>query len=206
MWAWISTAGSLASPLTAASYGGLACVGVHLMAGNSPDRAMFSGQRAVGYAAGLGWANHPFAEPGKDFGKYSAFTRPLWDMINSLASDPVRMFNPAVEDCGFARWSNRALYPIAYKDKAGNVLIMVTNLSDNTVSGKVEIEPAKLGVGPGSVLEWEEQDDQVVVRRAGRYTSDDIYQALFPQGAAKKGPADVKEGVREYVRKRHARR
>jgi bifunctional DNA-binding transcriptional regulator/antitoxin component of YhaV-PrlF toxin-antitoxin module len=64
----------------------------------------------------------------------------------------------------------------------------------------------KLGVGPGSVLEWEEQDDQIVVRRAGRYTSDDIYQVLFPQGAAKKGPVDVKEGVREYIRKRHARR
>jgi AbrB family looped-hinge helix DNA binding protein len=28
----------------------------------------------------------------------------------------------------------------------------------------------KLGIGPGSVLEWEEQGDQVVVRRAWRYT------------------------------------
>ena len=78
-----------------------------------------------------------------------------------------------------------------------------------TAQGQISV-PAevrkKLGVGPGSVLEWEEQDGQVVVRRAGRYTSDDIYQALFPQGAAKKGPAGVKEGVRQYIRKRHARR
>jgi antitoxin PrlF len=78
-----------------------------------------------------------------------------------------------------------------------------------TAQGQISV-PAevrkKLGVGPGSILEWEEQDDQVVVRRAGRYTSDDIYQALFQQGAAKKGPADVKEGVRKYIRKRHARR
>jgi antitoxin PrlF len=78
-----------------------------------------------------------------------------------------------------------------------------------TAQGQISV-PAevrkKLGVGPGSVLEWEEQDDQVVVRRAGRYTSDDIHQALFPQGATKKGPADVKVGVREYIRKRHARR
>jgi antitoxin PrlF len=78
-----------------------------------------------------------------------------------------------------------------------------------TAQGQISV-PAevrkKLGVGPGSILEWEEQDDQVVVRRAGRYTSDDIHQALFPQGAAKKEPADVKEGVREYIRKRHARR
>ena len=78
-----------------------------------------------------------------------------------------------------------------------------------TAQGQISV-PAevrkKLGVGPGSVLEWEEQDDQVIVRRAGRYTSEDIHQALFPQGPAKKGPADVREGVREYIRKRHARR
>jgi hypothetical protein len=144
--------GLIASPLIGASYGGLACCGVHLMAGNAPDRRMFSGQRAVGFAAGLGWANHPFAEPGKDFAESSAYARPLWDMLNSLSSDPVRVFNPAVEDCGFARWSNSALYPIAYKDKAGNVLIMVTNLSDNPVSGEVEIAPAKLGVEAGRAL------------------------------------------------------
>jgi antitoxin PrlF len=78
-----------------------------------------------------------------------------------------------------------------------------------TAQGQISV-PAevrkKLGVGPGSVLEWEERDDQVIVRRAGRYTSDDIHQALFPQGPAKKGTADVREGVREYIRKRHARR
>jgi antitoxin PrlF len=73
------------------------------------------------------------------------------------------------------------------------------------ISVPVEVRK-KLGVGPGSVLEWEEQDGQVVVRRAGRFTSEDVHQALFPQGAAKKGPADVKEGVREYIRNRHARR
>ncbi|HEX3847278.1 MAG TPA: AbrB/MazE/SpoVT family DNA-binding domain-containing protein [Steroidobacteraceae bacterium] len=77
-----------------------------------------------------------------------------------------------------------------------------------TAQGQISV-PAevrkKLGVGPGSVLEWEEQNDQFVVRRAGRYDSDDIHQALFPQGAEKKRRADVKEGVREYIRKRHAR-
>ena len=78
-----------------------------------------------------------------------------------------------------------------------------------TAQGQISV-PAevrkRLGVGPGSVLEWEEQDGQVVVRRAGRYTSDDIYQTLFPQGATEKRPADVKEGVRRYIRERHARR
>jgi antitoxin PrlF len=78
-----------------------------------------------------------------------------------------------------------------------------------TAQGQISV-PAevrkKLGVGPGSVLEWEEQNDQVVVRRAGRYTSEEVHHALFPQEAPKKGPADVKEAVRKYIRKRHARR
>ena len=59
-----------------------------------------------------------------------------------------------------------------------------------------------LGVGPGSVLEWDEQDDQVVVRRAGRYTSQDVHNALFPKKAPKGKPADVKEAIRTHIRKR----
>jgi AbrB family looped-hinge helix DNA binding protein len=77
-----------------------------------------------------------------------------------------------------------------------------------TAQGQISV-PAevrkKLGVGPGSVLEWEEQGDQVVVRRAGRYTSGDVHQALFPHEAARKR-VNVKEAVRAYIRKHHARR
>lgn len=78
-----------------------------------------------------------------------------------------------------------------------------------TAQGQISV-PAevrkKLGVGPGSVLEWDEQDDQVVVRRAGRYTSKDVHHVLFPEKP--KGPdvRDVKDAIRAYVRKRHARR
>jgi AbrB family looped-hinge helix DNA binding protein len=78
------------------------------------------------------------------------------------------------------------------------------------ISVPVEVRK-KLGVGPGSVLEWDEQDDAVVVRRAGRYTSEDVHRALFAEGPpsaaradVKAGP-DVKESIRRYVRKRHAR-
>jgi antitoxin PrlF len=76
-----------------------------------------------------------------------------------------------------------------------------------TAQGQISI-PAevrkKLGVGPGSVLEWEELGGQVVVRRAGRHSSEEVHRALFPQ-APKGGPANVKEGIRTYIRKRHAR-
>jgi len=77
-----------------------------------------------------------------------------------------------------------------------------------TAQGQISV-PAevrkKLGVGPGSVLEWDEQNDQVVVRRAGRYTSNDVHCALFPEQGSKKSPADVKDAIRKYIRKRHAR-
>ena len=77
-----------------------------------------------------------------------------------------------------------------------------------TAQGQISV-PAevrkKLGVGPGSVLEWDEQNDEVVVRRAGRYTSDDIHRALFPQKVTNSSGGEVKEGIRKYIRKRHAR-
>ena len=40
----------------------------------------------------------------------------------------------------------------------------------------------KLGIGPGSVLEWDEEGDAVVVRKAGRYTSEDIHERFSPGG------------------------
>jgi antitoxin PrlF len=85
---------------------------------------------------------------------------------------------------------------------------MVLAQSKVTAQGQISV-PAevrkKLGVGPGSVLEWDEQDDQVIVRRAGRYTSQDVHNALFPKRAPKGRPADVKEAIRTYIRKRRAR-
>jgi AbrB family looped-hinge helix DNA binding protein len=51
-----------------------------------------------------------------------------------------------------------------------------------TAQGQVSV-PADvrkaLGIGPGSILEWEQDGDKVVVRRAGKYTFDDIHRALF---------------------------
>jgi len=64
----------------------------------------------------------------------------------------------------------------------------------------------RLGVGPGSVLEWEEEDGKIVVRRAGRYTFEDIHKAIF--GDRKPKPQtdeELKEGIRRYMRQKHAR-
>ena len=84
---------------------------------------------------------------------------------------------------------------------------MTISHSKVTARGQISV-PAevrkKLGVGPGSVLEWDERDDHVVVRRAGRYTSQDINRALFPDGEALRG-TEVKDAIRKYIRRRHAR-
>jgi antitoxin PrlF len=63
----------------------------------------------------------------------------------------------------------------------------------------------KLGVGPGSILEWDDQGEQVVVRRAGRYTSEDVHRRLFPVTPKAKTLKELREGVRRHVRERHAR-
>ena len=78
-----------------------------------------------------------------------------------------------------------------------------------TAQGQISV-PAEvrrqLGVGPGSVLVWEWRDGEFVVRRAGKSTSVDIHAALFGAGAPGKKPVDTKEGIRKYIRRRHARR
>jgi antitoxin PrlF len=77
--------------------------------------------------------------------------------------------------------------------------------SQGQISVPAEVR-RKLGVGPGSVLEWDEQGDLIVIRRVGQYTSEDIHRALFPEGVPKTGPIDVKEAIRKYMRKKYARR
>jgi AbrB family looped-hinge helix DNA binding protein len=63
----------------------------------------------------------------------------------------------------------------------------------------------RLGIGPGSVLEWEEDGERMVVRRAGRYTSEDVHQALFEEAPEPRTLEELKEGVRRSVKSRHAR-
>lgn len=78
-----------------------------------------------------------------------------------------------------------------------------------TAQGQISVPSEvrkKLGVGPGSVLEWEERDDEIVVRRAGRYSSADIHAAIFARRApGTKTTTELKDGIRRHMRKRHAR-
>ena len=86
---------------------------------------------------------------------------------------------------------------------------MATAQSKVTAQGQISV-PAeirrKLGIGPGSVLTWEEDGDRIVIRRAGRFSSEEIHQALFGARKPKAKTLDeLKEGMRSYARKRYAR-
>lgn len=78
-----------------------------------------------------------------------------------------------------------------------------------TAQGQISV-PAdvrkRLGIGPGSILEWEEKGDAVIVRRVGRHTSEEVHAALFPDGSPRgKLPTSVKQGITQHIRLKHAR-
>ncbi|MEN8254924.1 MAG: hypothetical protein ABFR33_05580 [Verrucomicrobiota bacterium] len=138
--------GLLSTPETSSSYAGAGCVGVHLIAGNSPDRSLFSSQRAAGFSVGLGYSNHPFMEPDKPFGECNAYIQPLWDMLSSLKGSPVKVYNPATGASKPFGWTHEALHPIAYQTEDKETLVMVANLSDITVNGDVTVDFPAMGL------------------------------------------------------------
>jgi len=78
-----------------------------------------------------------------------------------------------------------------------------------TAQGQISV-PAeirrKLGIGPGSVLEWEQDGEQVVVRRAGRYSSEEIHHALFTQTPEPRSEEELRQSISRHLRAEHARR
>jgi AbrB family looped-hinge helix DNA binding protein len=86
---------------------------------------------------------------------------------------------------------------------------MILQRSKVTSQGQISI-PAevrkKLGVSPGSILEWDENDGKITVRRAGTFSSEDIHRALFPdQPLSAYSLEELKEGIKNHIRERHAR-
>lgn len=77
-----------------------------------------------------------------------------------------------------------------------------------TAQGQISV-PAevrrRLGVGPGSLLDWSVEDDAIVVRRASASTSRDLHEALFAKPPKRKTLKDLKAGIAQEMRRRHAR-
>ncbi len=64
---------------------------------------------------------------------------------------------------------------------------------------------------PGSVLVWAQDGDRIVVERAKRHSTAEVHQALFPGGLPGDAPAaktlaELKQGVRQRMRRRDAGR
>ena len=86
---------------------------------------------------------------------------------------------------------------------------MTIAYSKLTAQGQISV-PAevrrKLGLSPGSLLEWDEDGEKIVVRRVGRYTSEEVHRALFPKPPKPRTLEEMKEGVQRYMKGRYARR
>lgn len=80
-----------------------------------------------------------------------------------------------------------------------------------TSQGQISVPAAirkRLGIGPGSVIEWDidEDGEDIVVRRGARYTSQDIHKALFPDPPEPKTLEELKEGIADYMREKYGKR
>src|SRR3954470_6603571 len=78
-----------------------------------------------------------------------------------------------------------------------------------TAQGQISV-PAevrrKLGLGPGSVIEWNEEGGQIVVRKSGQDGLDDTRSALgFDSPPPGRSLGTLRGGIRKRMRARHAR-
>ena len=88
-------------------------------------------------------------------------------------------------------------------------MVMALAHSKLTAQGQISVPATirrRLGAGPGSVLEWDEEGENIVVRRAGRYASEDVHRALFPRTPKRRTLAELRQGVRRCIKRRHAGR
>ncbi|MBM4363218.1 MAG: AbrB/MazE/SpoVT family DNA-binding domain-containing protein [Deltaproteobacteria bacterium] len=78
--------------------------------------------------------------------------------------------------------------------------------SQGQISVPAEVRK-KLGIGPGSLLQWDEEEGKVIVRRAGRFSFEDIHLAVFAKHPPEpRSLEDLKDGIRRHLRAKHAGR
>lgn len=83
-----------------------------------------------------------------------------------------------------------------------------------TSQGQVSVPAAVrsfLHLMPGSVMVWSQEGDRIVVERAKRHSTVEVHQALFadstggaPGTDAPKTLAELKQGIRQRMQRRHA--
>lgn len=90
-------------------------------------------------------------------------------------------------------------------------VVMQRTESKLTSQGQVSVPAAVrnfLHLIPGSVLVWTQEGDRIVVERARRHSTAEVHQVLFSEGAPGTSPAktlaELKQGVRQHMQRRHA--
>ncbi|MBB1076096.1 AbrB/MazE/SpoVT family DNA-binding domain-containing protein [Rhodoferax sp. 4810] len=80
-----------------------------------------------------------------------------------------------------------------------------------TSQGQVSVPAAirnLLNLTPGSILLWKEEAGRVSVERSVRHSTAEVNQALFGDApaapATAKTPAELKQGIRQLMKRRHA--
>ncbi len=77
-----------------------------------------------------------------------------------------------------------------------------------TSQGQISV-PAKirkkLGLAAGSVINWEELNGEIVVRREGQYSSQDIHDAVFTNTPRLKNILAFDKGIEKLMKEKHAR-
>lgn len=78
----------------------------------------------------------------------------------------------------------------------------VTSQGQISIPAKVR---QKLGIGPGSVVEWDEEEGKITVRRAGKFTFMDIHKRAFPEGTpAYRTDEEIKAGIEDSIQEKFA--
>lgn len=80
-----------------------------------------------------------------------------------------------------------------------------------TTQGQVSVPAAVrqfLNLTAGSVLVWTEEAGRITVERAVRHSTAEVHRALFPDALPASAPvrtlAELKQGIRKHMQRRHA--
>ena len=99
------------------------------------------------------------------------------------------------------------LTPDRYRGTSDAMKIATSRITaQGQVSVPLEVRK-RLGLAPGSTMEWDADGDTVVVKRRGKHSFEDVHKALFPNGPpTPRTLNDLKAGIEGYIRSKHARR
>ena len=77
-----------------------------------------------------------------------------------------------------------------------------------TAQGQISVPAAvrrRLALVPGSIFEWGVKQDLATVRRVGSHSFEALHRTLFQQEPPARSLEDLKNGIRQQMRDRHAR-